>query len=82
MRAEVARISPDDVAGYERFVRRGRGLLPLGFEQLGSKAFDSLGDLLAPCPADEDARLAQHHRMVAGHMRTPSCAWCSASTRC
>ena len=35
MRAEVARFSPDDVAGYERFMAHARKVCALGFEQLG-----------------------------------------------
>ena len=50
MRAEVARISPTDVAGYEAFLREAEVCYQQGFVQLGSKAFDSFSDLLAAVP--------------------------------
>ena len=51
MRAEVARISPEDVAGFDRFVQEADKCYQLGFEKLGCKAFDSIGDLVAALPA-------------------------------
>ena len=51
MRAEVARINPDDVAGFDRFVKEADKCYRLGFETLGCKAFDSIGDLMAALPA-------------------------------
>ncbi len=35
MRAEVARLSPGDVAGYERFLKASEAIFKVGFEQLG-----------------------------------------------
>ena len=51
MRAEVARISPDEVAGFDRFALEADKCYRLGFETLGCKAFDSIGDLMAALPA-------------------------------
>jgi phytoene desaturase len=51
MRAEVARICPEDAAGFDRFVAKADLCYTHGFETLGSKAFDSVGDLLAAVPA-------------------------------
>ncbi len=51
MRAEVIRISPDDAAGFDRFGQEADKCYRLGFEKLGCKAFDSLGDLVAALPA-------------------------------
>ena len=51
MRAEVVRISPDDAAGFDRFVQEADKCYRLGFETLGCKAFDSIGDLVAALPA-------------------------------
>ena len=51
MRAEVVRISPEDAAGFDRFVQEADKCYRLGFETLGCKAFDSLGDLVAALPA-------------------------------
>jgi phytoene desaturase len=41
MRAEVARISPGDVEGYENFMRASEATYQVGFEQLGDVAFSS-----------------------------------------
>ena len=41
MRAEVARFSPGDVAGYERFMRESEAIFRVGFEQLGHVPFGS-----------------------------------------
>jgi phytoene desaturase len=40
MRAEVERLSPKDVAGYERFVELSRKIFDVGFSQLAHKPFD------------------------------------------
>ncbi len=50
MRAEVARFDPDDVAGYERFLEEAALCYRLGFEKLGARAFDNIGDLVAAAP--------------------------------
>ena len=51
MRAEVARINPADLAGYDRFMARAERCYRVGFEELGAQAFDSLGDLVTAIPA-------------------------------
>jgi len=51
MLEEVARFEPADVAGYLRFVEDAERCKKLGFEGLGSVAFDSLGDLIRAIPA-------------------------------
>jgi phytoene desaturase len=50
MRQEVARFCPADVAGYERFMEKAEACYRLGFEELGSIAFESLWDLIAAIP--------------------------------
>jgi phytoene desaturase len=50
MRAEVARIAPDDVAGYERFLAASRAIYTVGFEQLGDQPFDRFADMAAALP--------------------------------
>ena len=45
MRAEVARFSPGDVAGYERFMKASEGVFRVGFEQLGDVPFSSWRDM-------------------------------------
>ena len=72
MRAEVARFSPGDVAGYDRFMEQAALCYRLGFEELGAKAFDSVGDLLRAVPHLLRMRswrtIAQ---LVNGHIRDP-----------
>ena len=51
MRAEVARFSPDDVAGYERFLKASEAIYKVGFEQLGDVPFDSWTDMAKVLPA-------------------------------
>ena len=50
MRREVARLSPDDVAGYERFMRLSETTCRIGFEQLGDVPFGSLSDMARITP--------------------------------
>ena len=50
MRAEIARISPGDVAGYERFMRHSEEIYRVGFEQLGHVPFQSVTDMLRVAP--------------------------------
>jgi phytoene desaturase len=50
MRAEVARLAPDDVAGYERFLAHSEAIFKVGFEQLGHVPFDRFTDMLKVAP--------------------------------
>ncbi|MBS0278786.1 MAG: phytoene desaturase [Proteobacteria bacterium] len=50
MKAEIARISPRDVEGYERFMRHSEAIFRIGFEQLGHVPFDSLMDMAKIAP--------------------------------
>jgi phytoene desaturase len=72
MRAEVARLCPDDLPGYERFLEAAATCYRLGFEQLGGIAYDTLGDLAAAVPKLMKMRgWRSIYRMVAGHFRDP-----------
>jgi phytoene desaturase len=51
MRAEVARLAPDDVQGYENFLRASEAIYKVGFEQLGHVPFDSWADMARVLPA-------------------------------
>jgi len=51
MRAEVARFSPGDVEGYERFMAHSAAICRVGFEELGHVAFSSVTDMLRIAPA-------------------------------
>ncbi|MDP3491847.1 MAG: phytoene desaturase [Hyphomonadaceae bacterium] len=50
MRAEIARVSPGDVAGYERFMRHSEEIYRVGFEQLGHTPFGSWTDMVRVAP--------------------------------
>ncbi len=72
MRAEVERICPDDAAGFDRFVEEADLCYRLGFEALGCKAFDSIGDLLAAMPSMVRMRAWRTmHGLVAGYFKHP-----------
>ncbi len=51
MRAEVARLCAADLAGYDRFLAESERCWRIGFEELGAKAFDSIGDLVRAVPS-------------------------------
>ncbi len=72
MLAEVTRISPGDVAGYRRFMAEADKCYRLGFEALGAKAFDTVGDLLKAVPSILRMRgWRSLHTMVAAHIKHP-----------
>ncbi len=50
MRAEVARLSPGDVAGYERFMKLSETTCRIGFEQLGDAPFGHITDMARVAP--------------------------------
>ncbi|MBA9067741.1 phytoene desaturase [Methylobacterium sp. RAS18] len=61
MRAEVARFSPGDVPGYERFMAHSEAVCRMGFEELGHVPFGSLGSMLRIAP---DLLRLSGHRSV------------------
>ncbi|KNG93727.1 phytoene desaturase [Pseudaestuariivita atlantica] len=50
MRAEVARLSPDDLPGYDRFLRDSARRYEFGFEDLGKRPMHRLWDLIKVLP--------------------------------
>src|SRR5262249_43409199 len=50
MRAEVARLSPADVAGYETFMRKSEAIYRVGFAKLGDMPFTSITDMMRVVP--------------------------------
>jgi phytoene desaturase len=50
MRAEVARLSPGDLKGYDRFVRDAEARYRFGFEDLGRRPMHKLWDLIKVLP--------------------------------
>ncbi len=72
MRREVARFSPADLPGYERFMAEAERCYRIGFEELGATAFDSLRDLVSAIPALVRMRSWRSIRgMVNSHFRDP-----------
>jgi phytoene desaturase len=67
MRAEVARLSPGDVAGYDRFLEDSRVRYEFGFENLGRRPMHRVADLLKVLPTF--ARL-RADRSTYGHAAT------------
>ena len=70
MRAEVARFSPGDVAGYERFMAASEAIYRVGFEQLGHVPFSRWTDMARIVP--EMIRLQSYRSvfsMVAKHVK-------------
>ncbi|MBX3249127.1 MAG: phytoene desaturase [Myxococcales bacterium] len=63
MRREVARLSPDDVAGYEAFVRKSQAIFDVGFTKLAHAPFSHPVDMARVAPAM--IRL-ESYRTVAG----------------
>ena len=51
MRAEVGRLAPGDVEGYDKYVRMSERIFRIGFEQLGHVPFDSPMDMVRIVPA-------------------------------
>jgi phytoene desaturase len=50
MRREIARLSPSDVDGYERFFARSKTLYEIGFEDMGTVPYSSVLDLIKAVP--------------------------------
>jgi len=72
MRRTLARIAPDDVAGYERFMRTSEAIYKVGFQQLGHMPFSSWRDMARVAPAL--VRLQSYrtlHSLVASYVRHP-----------
>ncbi len=63
MRREVMRLSPGDVAGYERFMRLSETTCRIGFEQLGDVPFASVADMVRIAP--DLLRLGGHRSVYA-----------------
>jgi phytoene desaturase len=72
MRDEVARFSPADLPSYERFLVEAAKCYKLGFEELGSIAYNSVGDLIRAVPNMARMRgWRSIHQMVCGYFQDP-----------
>ena len=49
--ASIAALNPADVEGYKRFLDYSAGVFEEGYVKLGTKAFESIGDMLKAAPA-------------------------------
>jgi phytoene desaturase len=63
MRQEVARFSPDDVDGYERFMAKSEEIFRIGFEELGHVPFTRFSDMMRIAP--DLLRLSGHRSVYA-----------------
>jgi len=50
MRAQIARIEPDDVAGFDRFLQRSREIYEVAFRDLAEQPFHEISTLLKAAP--------------------------------
>jgi phytoene desaturase len=50
MRAEIAKFSPGDVEGYDRYMKASEEIFKVGFEQLGDVAFSTWTDMAKIAP--------------------------------
>jgi phytoene desaturase len=50
MRAEIEKLSPGDLAGYEKFFTWSETLYRIGFEDMGTKPYTTLMDLIKSVP--------------------------------
>lgn len=70
MRSEIAKLAPDDVDGYERFLANSEKIFRVGFEQLAHVPFGSFVDMAKIVP--EMMRLESYrsvHGLVAQHVK-------------
>jgi phytoene desaturase len=51
LRAEIARLNPEDVAGYRRFLKYSEGVYREGYLKLGHVAFLDFGSMVRAAPA-------------------------------
>jgi phytoene desaturase len=49
--AQIAAINPADVEGYKRFLAYSAGVYEEGYLKLGTKAFESIADMVKAAPA-------------------------------
>jgi phytoene desaturase len=70
MQAEVARFAPADLPGYKRFLVETEKCYQLGFKELSTKPFDSIGDLLRAIPSMLKMRAWESlYTLVARHLK-------------
>jgi phytoene desaturase len=71
LRREVARLAPQDVAGFERFMRLSEAACAVGFEKLGDEPFSSPLQMLRQAPMLLRLRAYRSiYGLVAAHVRS------------
>ena len=63
MEREIARFSPEDIAGYRRYMQASQAIFRTGFQELGHVPFGSLSDMVSVAP---DLIRLQGYRSVYG----------------
>lgn len=72
MRAEIRRIAPDDLDGYERFLKASATAYRLGYEQMGDMPFTKITDMLKVIPEMLKMQgLRSLHSLVRAHVKSP-----------
>jgi phytoene desaturase len=72
VRAQIARIAPGDVAGYDKLMQESELAYKLGFEKLGSIAYNEMNDLMYAVPFLIKLRgWRSLHALVADCMKHP-----------
>ena len=72
VREQIRAFSPGDLAGYEKLLQESQRCYDHGFEKLGDKAFDGLGDLVAAVPNLIQMRAWRSmYQMVSRRLRDP-----------
>jgi phytoene desaturase len=72
MRKEVARISPEDVQGYDAFMRESEAIYKVGFEQLGHIPISSIAHMASLVPSLTKLKAWNSvHAHVAKHVKHP-----------
>ncbi len=51
LKAEIEKLNPDDVAGYEKFLKYSAGVCEEGYVKLGTKAFLNFSSMIKAAPA-------------------------------
>ena len=73
VKAQIARLSPRDVEGYDRFMAHSEAIFKVGFEQLGHVPFSSWTDMAKIVP--EMVRLESYrsvYAMVSRYIKDPN----------
>lgn len=72
VKRQIARISPCDVEGYDRYLKASEKMYRVGFEKLGDRPFDSLWDMVPYLPEIASLRGDRSvHSMVSAYIKHP-----------